>query len=371
MYTVGIHKINSLFVNDEERKMILVKIDEDITEINKTKRDLTDTISAMINIIMKKQDGYLERINDDLKRLNILKESLINQDNIYKDSYNQYISGGLENRKHVIIDKNALLDDLCKIFDGSIFIENKLDTKIYQDDTYLFALNKNQFIKVDLDSFQETISPVNYPFTYCNSCKLPDEKFFILATPSQQSCFIFDKISDQIIKIQDCPIESDWNNALSYSNDSVYLISGKPKIHHKYSLTKETWNKFSECPFTSPYTYGDTIHGKICITSLDSEKVFYYNTHNDEYTNVLKLNGEGAKHIGYGYILASEGCYIVNKSDSNIWTYHNYSLISGQCCSCMANSRIFKRGKYLYLTQCSYKNIFQFDTENYSYKLMS
>ena len=156
--------------------------------------------------------------------------------------------------------------------------------------------------------------------------------------------------------------------AIGYILDTVYVISAYGTVcNEAYHTVTKTWTKIAPCPVISNQYCGGVIFDKICITNYMESNLFVYDPKTNQYTAQMKVLGVNWKPAGHGYILTNQCMYQVQGNDTNNWKTIQYLNGAPSFSLHNGNSYLFKKGKYLYAIDNSYK-VWQIDTELFGAK---
>ena len=362
---IGHHMIYSNFIEikPEVSQGLLKEINQKCKQILHTKSELERFCIEIINFITAKCKIASKRLREELKSYRGIHKLIAERNEIEREIFDKF---NPSTNTSYLIPK-----DFTSIKEGlsSFFQVHFKQINVKREDKDYFWISQNSLVKIDLDTLKKTQYQVKHSQEHINSCKLADGTFFVNSVGSV-NCYIADLEKNALVEIEKaCPVTT-YYGVLACIDSMVYMINGySSSMNEKYDILKKTWSKVAACPLTSHVNTGGIILEKICLTCYNQNKAYVYDPKTDSYSTIMNL-AKGYKLVGYGFILTSQGIYKVEDGNLNTWKQIQYRAKDSDCCYCMMNTYVFKRGRYMYFCNCSQK-LYRFDYKLFEYKIIS
>lgn len=362
---VGHHMIYSNFIElkPEVSANLLKELAQKCKQILHTKHEMEKLCLEIITFVNSKCRAATKRLKDELKSYRTIHKLIAERNEVEREVYEKFTTIGTST---YLIPKefNALKEQIHSFFQNHFKVIN-----LKKEDKDYFWVNQDSFVKIDLDLLKKSQFKVKHSQEHVNSCKLPDGTFFVNSVGAVD-CYIADLDKCTLTPIEKPSPVTTYYGVISCLDNSVYMINGySSPMNEKYDLITKTWEKVSACPLTSHVNTGGIILDKICLTSYNQNNAFVYDPKTDSYTSILSLS-KGYKLVSHGFILTSQNVYRLEDNNILTWKPFQYRAKDNDCCYCMMNTYVFKRGKYLYFCNCSQK-LYRFDMKLFEYKLVS
>ena len=362
---IGHHMIYSNFIElkPEVSQSLLKDLSHKCKQIIQTKSELERFRAEIFNFVSTKCKIVLKRLGDELKSYRNIQKLIAERNEIEREIFDKLNLGA--NTNYLIPKDFTSLKESV----SSFFQINFKQINVKKEDKEYFWINQNNLVKIDLDTLKKSQFQVKHSQEHINSCKLPDGTFFVNSVGST-NCYVADLEKNTLVEIEEaCPVTT-YYGVLACIDSMVYIINGySSPMSEKYDVLLKTWGKVTACPLTSHVNTGGIILDKICLTCYNQNKAFIYDPKLDSYSSIMNL-AKGYKLVGYGYILTSQGIYKIEDGNFNTWKQIQYRAKDSDCCYCMMNTYVFKRGRYMYFCNCSQK-LYRFDCKLFEYKIVS
>lgn len=360
---VGNHLIHSAFmeIKAEQANKTIKEINHRLRQISFIKSELNKFSSELISFVTLKTKKIAANLNSDLHYYTSIKRFIQERGEIDREVYEK-LSSSVQSSVQVPPNLDSVKDELNTFFESQF----KLVEGENEDDDYFWIENES-LVKINLDKLKKTRKHVNASITSAiNSCKLPEGKFFVNSVGTGE-CYILDVDDGEIAPIENCPVNT-YSGVIACIDKQVFMINGySSPMNEKYSLSTKEWTKVATCPLTQHVNTGGVIQDKICLTCYYQNSAYMYDPKTDVYKAFLSLS-KGYKIVGHGFILTSQWAY--KQDEEKGWKNFPYRAKDSDCCYCMMNTYVFKKGRYLYFCNCSQK-LYRFDTKLFEYKIVS
>jgi hypothetical protein len=305
----------------------------------------------------------MAELTAELRHYHKIRKTIAETGEVDRDLYEKF-SATNTSCAQVPKDYDSLKDELSSFFDNNFkLVEGAMDDEAY------FWVHDDEMVEIDLLTLKRSHKSVKANIkSSINSCKLPDGNFFINAVGTED-CYVVDLDEKSLCAIEKCPVTT-YYGVIACIDDYVYMINGyNSPMNEKFSLKSREWSKVASSPLTMHVNTGGVVLDKICLTCYTQSSAYIYDPKTDAYSAILSL-AKGYKIYGFGFILTSQWAYRVEDRDESKWKSLPYRTKDSDCCYCMMNTYVFKRGKYLYFCNCSQK-LYRFDTNLIEYKIIS
>ena len=360
------HNTGSLFVLvDRDLKEKFIKgINFKYKVLEKAKIEVKKRCSEIIEYTIQRYKNVIKKLNDDQKYYNSIKKMLIENSEIDKE----------EHKTRFLLSETAVqfshnLDPIQK--EISLYLKYEFqspDEFQFPDDEECFWLQGTRLYKIDLNSCKKSSQTVEFSFnTYNNSCRLPDNKYF-LQDYNTSNYYSIDVKSNVITKI---PIfVAGSMHAMGCIKNIVYIIGGFGNVVNRaYDTITKQLNSIAPCPAMDQNYSGGIVSNKICITNYLESNAYIYDPITNQYTAQMKLPANHWKPAGHGFILTNLCMYQMQGNDTNNWKTIQYVGGSPSFQAYHGISYLFKKGKYLYAIDNAYQ-VWQIDTQLFGAKLL-
>ena len=356
------HISGSLFVlvNRDLRQNIIKGINARYQLLEKAKIELKKRCNETIEFAIKRYKIATKKLKDDQNYYNSIMKIMIQKSEVDKVEYE---SGYLTSEP--LFDLSYSLDSI-RMEINSCF---NCDFLYHPPDEECFWLQGTNLYKINLDNYKKTQQNIQFSFgQYNNSCRLPDQKYFV-QNCSSSDCYSIDLKLNTATQLPSMP-PAGYMAAVGCIFDTVYVLCGYSTASNEaYNTVTRKWSKIAPCPVTWHANSGGVILNKMCITAYAENNAYIYDPKTNQYSAQMVIPGNNWKPVGHGYILTNQCMFQVQGNDITKWKNINYVSGAPNYNSYHGISNLFKKGKYLYAIDTSYQ-VWQIDTELYGAKLL-
>ena len=154
-----------------------------------------------IEFTIQKYKSVTKKIKDDQRYFNSVKKIIIENSEIDKEEYE---SGNILSES--LIDLQYSIEIIRKEINSCF----NCDFQSASDDKECFWLNATALPKINLNTYQKTQLNIQFSLgAYNNSCKLPDNKYFV-QNCSTPNCYSVDLKSNTAVHSLICLLQDIW-----------------------------------------------------------------------------------------------------------------------------------------------------------------
>ena len=209
---------------------------------------MTKRCSEIIKFTLQNYKNATKKITNDQKYYNSTKRKLIQSREIDKSEYET------KNSLSTAIEFTQNLPTTQK--EISSYFKYEFNSPL--EDEECFPLHDINLTKIDLSTLKISSHQIGFPFSiYNNSCKLPDNNFFVQSCLTSH-CFSIDIKSNTVTPPPSLRVTGSMA-AVGCIAETVYFICGFHVVcNEAYNTTSKRWSKTAPCPVINNYYSGES-----------------------------------------------------------------------------------------------------------------